>query len=141
MLDRMSLFLSMISNQNFTKLIRFDRQESEYIEPGLLPMFRLFVAIQLLLLLILLFVSGFAPPDLDLRSFILWSLIWMVILMAYLVWPGLPRRLGKRYLPIALAGASVMPVVSQTIGFYFFLDLTASPAGANILNESSWRLL
>ncbi len=131
----------MINNQSLVKLIQFDHQESKFVEPGLLPMFRLFVGIQIFLLTIVLIPNDIAPPDLDLRSFILQSLMWMVILMGHLIWPNLPHHLRKYFLPIALVAASVLPVLNQTIGFYFFLDLDTTPVGAAIVSDSSWRLL
>jgi signal transduction histidine kinase len=37
------------------------------------------------------------------------------ILLIYLLWPGLERRLGAAYLPIALCLASIMPFVGQLV--------------------------
>lgn len=141
MLGGMSLISSMINDQNIAKLIQFDRQESEYVEPGLLPMFRLFVAIQLFLLILVLISTYLAPVDLGLRTFIVWSMMWLIVLLGYLVWPDLPRRLGQSYLPIALIAASLLPILNQTLGLYFFLDLNESPVAPAVLSESSWRVL
>ncbi len=84
------------------------------IEPGLLRVFRWFVAIRLGFL-------GFVAlslrnrPDDETLLVPGPGIVLSVALLLYLGAPGLQRRLGRAYLPIALFVASVGPIVEHTI--------------------------
>ncbi len=86
------------------------------LEPGLLPVFRLFVGLQVGFFLfesLHLRYQHQAPPHPLEAS---WTLAALgAVLLIYLAWPGLERRLGAAYLPIALAFNSLMPYVGQVI--------------------------
>lgn len=87
------------------------------IEPGLLHVFRLLTTIRLGLTLL----GSMEPvrgPTLNLREhhptyWIFLGLLDVVVLLAYLSWPRLQRRLGRFYLPLAIVLSTVGPVVVQ----------------------------
>jgi signal transduction histidine kinase len=83
------------------------------IEPGVLRVFRIFVALECLV---------FSLPLLAVRRMLAAPnyfalLIWLqsVVLLVYLLWPWPRRVLGRAYLPIALAVASLGPILSQAL--------------------------
>lgn len=87
------------------------------IEPGLLPIFRLFTGIQLGLILIVALGSFLLPGE------PLEGKIWMgsiaslaAFLLVYLSWPWLERRLGPFYLPLAVLVSSFITLVGQFLG-------------------------
>ena len=82
------------------------------IEPGVLAVFRLLVGLRLVLVLpsTVLWLVNRTPillPD-------VFTFVTLAALLAYLVAPGLPRRLGGWYLPLALAAATLEPIASLT---------------------------
>jgi signal transduction histidine kinase len=85
------------------------------IEPGILPIFRLFVGVlwPLLSIAMIPIVRGRDPTP-DYPTIFAWFQI--TFLLVYLWWNRLRDVLRSAYLPIALAVASLMPVVSQTAG-------------------------
>jgi len=86
------------------------------LEPGLLSVFRLFVGLQVGFFLLegLHFLYQHKPPPhpLDVPQ----SLAALnAILLIYLLWSGLERRLGAAYLPIALGFASIIPFAGRVM--------------------------
>lgn len=53
-----------------------------------------------------------------------------IFLLVYLSWPGLQRRLGRFYLPLALAVATVTPIVTHAINVQVRLATGLTPAAA-----------
>ncbi len=88
------------------------RRAALEIEPGLLYVFRLFLTIQWALLsLAMCGILSKPAPIPDYESAIDW--IGTTLLVGYLAWSWLRRRLGRLYLPIALIAASLGPVGAQ----------------------------
>jgi len=89
------------------------------LEPGLLPVFRLFaglhVGIEIALIGVFVAVRRDAYPE-------LFILIQVALLNVYLWWPGLSRRLGSIFLPLGLGLAAVGPILGQ----YFELQAELS---------------
>lgn len=84
------------------------------IEPGLLHIFRIFVGIRLLLILLGLRLQALVPAQhAQLYLFIL--LVEAAILLIYLSWSWLRVQLGRAYLPIAIIVASGSPIFEQAI--------------------------
>ncbi len=81
------------------------------LEPGLLSVFRLFALLSLGLRVLeaLMTVRASRANWLDVSEsrFVLFTVIAAAALVVWLVWPGLPRRVGRLYLPIALALATI----------------------------------
>ena len=91
------------------------------IEPGLLRLFRWFIAIRLGFLgLVLLSVRN--NPDAATLQVPMPGIVMSVALLVYLGSDGLRRRLGRAYLPVALVVASLGPIVEHTITFAARLD-------------------
>lgn len=75
------------------------------LEPGLLPVFRLFAG----LYLVTTFIGSLAQND---------GPEWFqfgsgVLLLVYLWWPGLPRLMGRTFLPVGLVLAAAGPIIGQ----------------------------
>ncbi len=88
--------------------------KQDTLEPGLLPVFRFFVSLQVGFFMLeglhFLYHHKAPPHPLEAPQ----SLgVLSTILLVYLFWPGLERWLGATYLPIALGFASIMPLVGQ----------------------------
>ena len=84
------------------------------IEPGLLGLFRWFVAIRLAVLLFLQ-AAGQERAEGDLLFVPGPGIIILGLLLAYLLIPALQDRLGKWYLPIAVWIATVGPIIENAI--------------------------
>jgi signal transduction histidine kinase len=82
------------------------------LESGVLPVFRLFAALWLVLILLgggtLLLWEGFSSQAV---LFLLTGVANALLLLGYLLWHQLQRLLGKAYLPIGVGIASVGPIV------------------------------
>ena len=114
----------------------------EPLEPGLLPTFRLFVALRVVLLAAAFWWQLLRPGLLPLRVArgpqlfgILLGLGGALPLLGYLWWPALQRRLGAAYLPLALAaetGSILLSAVSSQA-----LQAAAAPGGAPL----SWPVM
>jgi hypothetical protein len=92
--------------------------EDTQIEPGLLQVFRLFVAVQLGLLLMRTVTfnihSGGLVRPMEARIMVL---IASALLLGYLSWRPLQPKLGALYLPLALAVACIVPIRGQYLAF------------------------
>jgi len=97
------------------------------LEPGLLPALRLFVALRLAFALLSLLLMQFQQVPRQLRYPIL-PVIETALLLGYLFWPWLRGRLGRAYLPIALAVVSVGPIIEH--GLSVALRLRSGVLGA-----------
>lgn len=84
------------------------------IEPGLLGLFRWFVAIRLGLLLFLQ-LAGQERAEGDLLFVPGPGILILWLLLAYLLIPPLQERLGRWYLPVALWVAAIGPIVENGI--------------------------
>jgi len=123
----------------------FKRQaiETQGIEPGLLQIFRLYTAVQwvLLSLSMLSLLSKNAPPEPNYFTIFGWG--QTTFLLIYLVLKSLPGLLGKFYLPIALGVASFGPIVWQ--GLATAIKIQQGNVGEAALVDSSlfytWLLL
>lgn len=88
--------------------------EDSAIEPGLLRVFRAFVGIRLLLILITIPLQAILPQQ-RVRLYLILILIEAGSLMLYLSWPWLRNRLGRAYLPIGLIYASASSIVESAL--------------------------
>ena len=106
------------------------------IEPGLLALFRWFVAIRLLLLLFLR-AGGQERAEGDLLFVPGPGILILGLLLAYLLIPPLQERLGRWYLPVALWVTAIGPVVENGITVRARL---AEGATANAAIADYWLL-
>jgi signal transduction histidine kinase len=84
------------------------------IEPGLLQVFRIFVGIRLLLIVIGLRLQTAVPAQRS-RIYLFILLIEAAILLVYLSWFWFREKMGRAYLPIAIIFASGSPIFEQAI--------------------------
>ena len=94
---------------------------SSNIEPGLLNVFRWYVAIRLSLLAIVAW-SNQQEPDPTNPRFPEVGLLFFGVLMLMLLWPRLQRMMGRTFLPIALILASVGPIAESAANVEGRLD-------------------
>jgi signal transduction histidine kinase len=92
------------------------------LEPGLLPVFRLFTTIQLgFLLLSIISFTKHETPKHPVAAMVL-MLVVTALLLIYLFWPGLERRLGMVYLPLALGFTISGPFLGEGLAGIFGPD-------------------
>ena len=83
------------------------------LEPGILRIFKLYIAMRLGLILssaIFYFLWYRAEPDLDVAPYVTLFVADLVFLFVFLGWPWLQRCLGRVHLPIALTVATLIPI-------------------------------
>lgn len=102
-----------------------------FLEPGLLPVFRGFVALHVGTALI-----GVLTRDLRSELF---NLIQVVLLAAYLWWPGLPQRLGRAFLPVGLVWAAMGSIISQY--FELLVELKLGGGDLNLVHFAILTLM
>jgi signal transduction histidine kinase len=85
------------------------------IEPGLLSVFRWYVAIRLGLLVLVAW-SNQQNPNPDNPRFPEAGILFFGILMILLTWQRLQRRMGRAFLPTALVLASIGPIAEAASG-------------------------
>jgi signal transduction histidine kinase len=84
------------------------------IEPGLLRVFRWFVGIRLVLLLLSFWSVQRNPDVVNPRSPAL-GIVLMLVLLVLLTWGPAERLLGRAFLPLALLVASVGPLLEHAV--------------------------
>jgi signal transduction histidine kinase len=87
------------------------------IEPGILQVFRIFIGIRLLLILISLRLQARVPTE-RIQLYLSLLLIEAAILLVYLTWPWLQMQIGRAYLPVAILYATVSPIFEQVIAMF-----------------------
>lgn len=101
------------------------------LDDTLITVFRLFIAIRLTLTLLRTVTqTGLAGVGIYGRGF---SIAEMIVLLAYLSTPALRERLGRFYLPIALAWASIVPILVQNYASVRFFNDTKRDVMTDIL--------
>lgn len=83
------------------------------IEPGLLNLFRWYVAIRLSLLGLVAW-SNQQNPDPTNPRFPEAGIVFFGVLMIMLLWPRLQKVMGRTFLPVALILASIAPIAEST---------------------------
>ena len=108
------------------------------IEPGILPLFRVFVALEILLLLLRLGLETAFRADFPLLQPAWPGLVFLTALLGYLSWGRLETRLGRAYLPLALALSIGVTIVGAAAGLRLRLD---AGIRAEELVRGSWILI
>ena len=75
------------------------------VEPGILQLFRIFTALEILLLLLRMGLERAFRSDFPLVQPVWPGLTFLALLLGYLSWRRLELALGRYYLPIALAAS------------------------------------
>lgn len=122
--------------------IKFSSDErASAIEPGLLPVFRTVIGLQVVLLLFGLLATRFDAGRPDRYWTPLLNLVGLAPLLGYLCWSRLQQWLCRAYLPVALIYVTLFTLLEYTFAIRNFL-----PDGRDIrfelfLNGSGWFLL
>lgn len=106
------------------------------LEPGILKVFRIFLIIELILILDNVFahyrhgiLSG-CP-----WSAVIFGLINILLLLGYISFPWFQKKLGQFFLPVALVYAAGFSLIEQN----FFLNIRFAPT-ARSSEETAWQL-
>jgi len=118
----------------------FNQVESPYIEPGLLVVFRLAVVLQIVALGVRSLLESTETQPVQAHSFSAISLVGLLLLLGYLLWPQLIDKLKGAYLPVALAVATVAPLLEHTISVYFRWQQNPYQLTGQELFGISWRV-
>lgn len=108
------------------------------LEPGLLQVFRLFVGVRLVLL-VLTMCTQVAWPEQRIQRYPLLGIIETIFLLGYLSWPWLRKALGEIYLPFALAVVTVGPIFETALAFG--LRLAVGDASPLVYAANAWQLI
>ena len=110
--------------------------KSAPLEPGILNIFRFSLVIQLILVLVNVAAhTRHAYLGNDPGGALIFGGISIVLLLGYLSWPWLQKKLGKLYLPIALIFSATFSLALQNI----FLNIRLSAAEGSS-EEAAWTL-
>jgi len=110
--------------------------KSARLEPGILTIFRLFLVVQFILIVVNLIVHharGYLEGHPE--YIILVMGVYLLALFGYLSWPWLARKLGRYYLPIGLLLSTVFSLTAQNL----FLTVPVSAASGSG-EERTWQL-
>ena len=108
------------------------------IEPGILPLFRIFVALEILLLLLRIGLETAFRADFPLVGSPWAGLVFLALLFGYLSWPALEARLGRFYLPVALVLSVAVTLVGAAAGMRLRVE---AGIRAEELVRGSWVLI
>jgi signal transduction histidine kinase len=110
--------------------------KSARLEPGILSIFRLFLIVQFILIMVSLMVHharGYLEGHPESAITIVGACL--LVLFGYLSWPWLGTKLGRFYLPVGLLFSTVFSLAAQD----FFLTVPVSVSGGGS-EESAWQL-
>lgn len=105
------------------------------LEPGLLPAFRLLLILRLLIQALAIAISLAAGQTF--HPYRALAFAETLLLIGYLSWPWLPRRLGRAYLPLALLIASAGPLLENALFVWMNVRAGATALSGTI---SQWEL-
>jgi signal transduction histidine kinase len=108
------------------------------IEPGILPLFRIFVALEILLLLLRIALEATFRADFPLVPSPWPALLVLGLLLAYLCVPALERKLGRVYLPSALVVSVALTMIGAAAGMKLRVD---AGIRAEELVRGTWVLI
>lgn len=98
-----------------TQLLKTEADSATRLEPGLLPTFRIFVAIRFVSALFSYSIRALGSPAFDLTPMLLLVSVETAVLFLYLYSKHLQKTLQRAYLPIGLALLSLFPVIELLI--------------------------
>jgi signal transduction histidine kinase len=108
------------------------------VEPGILQLFRIFVALEILLVLLRMGLEAAFRSDFPLVQPAWPALVSLALQLGYLSWPRLERALGRMYLPIALVASVGLTIVAAASGLRLRVD---AGIRAEELVRGSWILI
>ena len=108
------------------------------VEPGILQLFRIFVALEILLLVLRMGLEAAFRSDFPLVRPAWPGLTFLALQLGYLSWRRSSSSLGRFYLPIALVASVGLTVLSAATGFKLRLE---AGIRAEELVRGSWILI
>lgn len=114
--------------------------QDDNLEPGLLSVFRLVTGLELVLMLMVL-VGAVLGRDIRPGWVLGAGIVWLLVLLLYLSWPRLHRRMGRWYLPPALVFAGLVPLLDQTNLLRTSVLDSAVSVPYDSVTGSGWRML
>jgi len=108
------------------------------VEPGILQLFRIFVALEILLLVLRMGLEAAFRSDFPLVRPAWPGLTFLALQLGYLSWRRVELGLGRFYLPIALVASIGLTVLSAAAGFKLRLE---AGIRAEELVRGSWILI
>ena len=115
----------------------YKHPDSGLIEPGLLPVFRMIVGVQLLITLIGVGVASYFDRF---SAFLLFEVAGLLLILFYLWWPKIEQRLGRLFLPIGLLIYVDQAIFDRLIFVRQLTQSSGQPLSEHLLDGSSWRL-
>jgi signal transduction histidine kinase len=108
------------------------------IEPGLLAIFRLFLVFQLFLIVVNIHVHSshaliWERPEIPM----IFSAACVAILVGYLSWPWLRKKMGRSYLPVGLVAAASFSLAAHHLFLAIPLSSNLHPGGSA---EATWQI-
>ncbi|NMC03174.1 MAG: hypothetical protein GYA30_12475, partial [Chloroflexi bacterium] len=89
--------------------------DKSQLEPDLIQVFRLYIAFRLILVGLTSLVA-LVRPRVQVEPGTFFSLVELTLLLIYLSIPWFHNKLGRWFLPLALAAATLGPIVEVTLG-------------------------
>jgi signal transduction histidine kinase len=111
------------------------------LEPGLISVFRLYIGLRAILML--LNVSDIAideDADWDVAFYLGVSVVEISLLSLYLFWPPMQRKLSMGHLPIALGISATLPIIAMSAFYYGRLN-TEPDIAQHIIYAGGYELL
>lgn len=108
------------------------------VEPGILQLFRIFIALEILLVLLRMGLEAAFRSDFPLVQPAWPALVSLALQLGYLSWRRLERALGRLYLPIALVASVGLTIAAAASGLKFRVD---AGIRAEELVRGSWILI
>ncbi|MEZ4622702.1 MAG: histidine kinase [Caldilineaceae bacterium] len=110
------------------------------VETGLLPAFRMVIGLELLLSLLgTLIVTIVRGNGLPLPLAV--SIVALTLLFGYLCSDRLLQWLDIYYLPLGLAGATILPLVDRLVFIRIWIEQNQQPVTEQMLSGAGWRVL
>jgi signal transduction histidine kinase len=90
-------------------------ETSGVVEPGLISVYRWFARFHLVIALLAILPGPRSAGHWRFDAANIFTVVWLVILVGYLSWPALQRRLGRVFLPVAFIFGSLMPLIGRVL--------------------------
>ena len=114
--------------------------QTDYLEPSLLSVFRLGIGLELILLLLGL-VGTFFERNVRPAWVFGMGALWLTVLLLYLSWPKLHKRLGRWFLPPALIFSGIMPLLDRVNLLRTTESNSVIPPFYDPITDIGWRVL
>lgn len=133
--------LVMLNQSHPLPQLRLAQEESPYLEPGLLAVFRLAVLLEIAVQLVSITFGIFFESGVVWETFASIVLGGFLLTLGYLSWPRLWRTLGRAYLPLGLLLVAAVPLLERGLFVYFQLQRSPFQLTPQEIFDIAWRLI